>query len=44
MARQIERVAVIGAGVSGVSATAHLKAAGLNVTLFERTSTSGGVW
>lgn len=44
MAQPIKRVGVIGAGVSGVSATAHLKAAGLQVTLFERTSTSGGVW
>jgi len=39
-----KRVAVIGAGISGVSATAHLKASGLQVTLFERTGTSGGVW
>jgi cation diffusion facilitator CzcD-associated flavoprotein CzcO len=37
-------VAVIGAGISGVSATAHLKASGLQVTLFERTGKSGGVW
>lgn len=44
MALPIKSVAVIGAGVSGVSAAAHLKAAGLEVTVFERTKTSGGVW
>jgi heterodisulfide reductase subunit A-like polyferredoxin len=44
MALPVKRVAVIGAGISGVSATAHLKASGLQVTLFERTGTSGGVW
>ena len=40
----IKHVAVIGAGVSGVAATAHLKAAGLQVTIFERARQSGGVW
>jgi cation diffusion facilitator CzcD-associated flavoprotein CzcO len=44
MAQPIKRAAVIGAVVSGVAAGAHLKAAGLHVTLFERTNTSGGVW
>ncbi|TVY19863.1 Flavin-containing monooxygenase ustF2 [Lachnellula arida] len=44
MAHPIKRIAVIGAGVSGVSAAAHLKAAGLEVIVFERTSKSGGVW
>jgi NADPH-dependent glutamate synthase beta subunit-like oxidoreductase len=44
MAQPIRRVAVIGAGVSGVTAAAHLKAANLQITLFERTKTSGGVW
>lgn len=38
------KVAVIGAGVSGVLATAYLKAAGLDVTVFERSFQSGGVW
>ncbi|KAF2171451.1 hypothetical protein M409DRAFT_63721 [Zasmidium cellare ATCC 36951] len=38
------RQAVIGAGVSGVSAAVHLKHAGLDVTIFERTSRAGGVW
>jgi cation diffusion facilitator CzcD-associated flavoprotein CzcO len=44
MAQPIKRVAVIGAGVSGVAAAAHLKAADLQVTLFERSNTAGGVW
>jgi len=44
MVQPIRRVAVIGAGVSGVTAAAHLNAADVQVTLFERTNTSGGVW
>lgn len=38
------RVAVIGGGVSGVSAAIHMKTAGLDVTLFERSPSYGGVW
>lgn len=37
-------VAVIGAGISGVCAAAHLIKQGLQVTVFERSSISGGVW
>lgn len=44
MSLQIKTVAVIGAGISGVSTAAHLKASGLEVTVFERTSKAGGVW
>lgn len=40
----VRRVAVIGAGVSGVSAAIHLKKAGLNVTVYERTRRAGGIW
>lgn len=40
----IRRVAVIGAGVSGVLTAAHLKSEGLDVTVFERAPVSGGVW
>lgn len=44
MALDIKSVAVVGAGVSGVSAAIHLRAAGLDVTVFERTGKAGGVW
>ncbi|KAK5227775.1 hypothetical protein LTR47_008582 [Exophiala xenobiotica] len=40
----VASVAVIGAGVSGVSAAAHLLKNGLEVVLFERASIAGGVW
>jgi len=40
----INRVAVIGAGISGVVSAAHLLAAGLKVTVFERSQAAGGVW
>ncbi|KAJ5159438.1 uncharacterized protein N7482_006442 [Penicillium canariense] len=42
--RSIQRVAVIGAGISGVASAGHLLAAGLNVTVFERSQAAGGVW
>ena len=38
------RVAIIGAGVSGVVAAAHAREAGLDVTVFERNKAAGGVW
>ncbi|OAG38273.1 hypothetical protein AYO21_07499 [Fonsecaea monophora] len=41
---ETNRVAVIGAGISGVATAAHLLKHGLEVTVFERSSTSGGVW
>ena len=41
---QISSVAVIGAGISGVVAAAHLKRKGLSVTVYERNHDSGGVW
>ena len=37
-------VAVIGAGISGVVAAAHLQHEGLEVTVFERSHAAGGVW
>lgn len=37
-------VAVIGAGISGVCAAAHLLKQGLRVTVFERSGIAGGVW
>ncbi|ETI19964.1 hypothetical protein G647_08979 [Cladophialophora carrionii CBS 160.54] len=39
-----KRVAVIGAGISGVCAAAHLLKAGLEVVVFERSGIAGGVW
>ncbi|CEJ57997.1 hypothetical protein PMG11_06669 [Penicillium brasilianum] len=41
---KIRRVAVIGAGISGVVSAGHLLAAGLDVTVFERSQAAGGVW
>ncbi|KAH0837684.1 dimethylaniline monooxygenase [Fonsecaea pedrosoi] len=38
------RVAVIGAGISGVCTAAHLLKHGLEVVLFERSGIAGGVW
>ncbi|ROV88756.1 hypothetical protein VMCG_10059 [Cytospora schulzeri] len=40
----INSVAVIGAGISGVSSAAHLLRHGFEVVLFERSSVAGGVW
>lgn len=42
--RTLKRVAVIGAGISGVVSAGHLLAAGLDVTVFERREAAGGVW
>jgi len=42
--RSARWVVVVGAGVSGVISAAHLKAEGLDVTVFERAPVSGGVW
>lgn len=39
-----KRTAVIGAGVSGVVAAAHLKKEGVDVTVFERSNAAGGIW
>ncbi|EAW12388.1 putative FAD dependent oxidoreductase [Aspergillus clavatus NRRL 1] len=42
--RPVQKVAVIGAGISGVVSAAHLLAAGIEVTVFERNDAAGGVW
>jgi cation diffusion facilitator CzcD-associated flavoprotein CzcO len=39
-----KRVAVIGAGVSGLTSAKHLKAAGVEVVVYERSSKCGGNW
>lgn len=44
MVFKAKKVAVIGAGVSGLASAKHLKAAGLEVVIYERSSVSGGVW
>lgn len=41
---QQRKIAVIGAGISGVSAAAHIKKEGFQVTVFERAPVAGGVW
>lgn len=41
---KLRRVAVIGAGVSGVAAAIHLKREGLEVTVYERNARAGGIW
>ncbi|OBZ88400.1 Thiol-specific monooxygenase [Choanephora cucurbitarum] len=40
----IKKVAVIGAGPSGLPSARHLKEAGIDVKVFERGSSVGGVW
>ena len=40
----MRRAAVIGAGAAGLSAAKHLRAAGLDVTVFEMGSHVGGLW
>ncbi|KAB8233988.1 putative FAD dependent oxidoreductase [Aspergillus alliaceus] len=42
--RIVHKVAVIGAGISGVVSAGHLLAAGFDVTVFERNQAAGGVW
>lgn len=44
MSSRPKRVAVIGAGISGVVAAAHLNKENIEVTVFERSSAAGGVW
>jgi hypothetical protein len=39
-----KRVAVIGAGVSGITTAKHLKDVGINAVVFERSSRIGGNW
>ena len=44
MTHKPKRIAVIGAGVSGVTTAKHLKASGIDVVVYERSSGCGGVW
>ncbi|KAF7536997.1 hypothetical protein G7054_g4119 [Neopestalotiopsis clavispora] len=42
--QSISDVAVIGAGISGITSAAHLLRQGIKPTVFERSSQVGGVW
>ncbi|TAQ91422.1 hypothetical protein B7494_g135 [Chlorociboria aeruginascens] len=44
MGNKSNRVAIIGAGVSGVAAAKHFRSAGLEVVVYERSSVCGGNW
>ena len=39
-----KRVAVVGAGISGVVAAAHLRREGIDITVYERSGAAGGIW
>jgi len=39
-----KRIAVIGAGVSGVTSAKHLMEVGIEVVVFERSRQAGGNW
>jgi ACS family pantothenate transporter-like MFS transporter len=39
-----KHVAVIGAGISGIVAAAHLSKEGISATVFERSNAAGGIW
>ena len=38
------KVAIVGAGISGVVAGAYLREVGIDIVLFERNNAPGGVW
>ncbi|CAO1628015.1 unnamed protein product [Parajaminaea phylloscopi] len=38
------KVAIIGAGITGISSAAHLVGAGFDVTIFEESAEVGGIW
>ena len=42
--QNIHTVAIIGFGISGVVSALHLKAAGLSIIVYERSSQAGGIW
>jgi cation diffusion facilitator CzcD-associated flavoprotein CzcO len=44
MSHPPKRVAVIGAGISGIVAAAHLSKEAIDVTVFERSNAAGGIW
>ncbi|KAF2740453.1 putative dimethylaniline monooxygenase [Polyplosphaeria fusca] len=40
----LKRVAVVGAGISGVVTAGHLKKLNIDVTVYERSAVAGGLW
>ncbi|KAF1935497.1 FAD/NAD(P)-binding domain-containing protein [Clathrospora elynae] len=44
MPSAVKSVAVVGSGISGVVAAAHLHKEGIEVRVFERSSSAGGIW
>ena len=38
------KVGIVGAGISGIVAGAHIGKANIDYTVFERSSSPGGVW
>ena len=44
MSTKQRKVAIIGAGISGVASAAHLLKRNVDVTIYERNSVAGGVW
>ncbi|PWN29568.1 FAD/NAD(P)-binding domain-containing protein [Jaminaea rosea] len=42
--KPLGRVAIIGAGITGISSAAHLIGAGFEVTIFDDAETIGGIW
>lgn len=44
MENKSKRVAVIGAGVSGIASAKYLRSFGIDVVLYERGTQLGGIW
>lgn len=44
MSAKSKRVAVIGAGVSGIASAKYLRAFGIDVVIYERGTQLGGIW
>ena len=44
MSNETKKVAIVGAGISGVVSGKHLLASGCSISIFERSAGYGGVW
>lgn len=42
--KQLGRIAIVGAGITGISTAAHYLAHGFEVVIFEQADTIGGIW